>query len=152
MIVIEKPKAFGKHCKVFLNNIRKLNHVVVWERLNHIKDYIINYIISFSCSFYKQNKRLIDESLNQGPCGCESTAFQLSHTHWIYPKTLHPIYSCIYSFIYLFMFLFLHLFMLLFIYSYDMFRPLYVTCAIEISHIDPKTHFELYTLLERGDS
>ena len=31
MIVIEKPKEAGKHCKegfVFLNNIRKLNHVV----------------------------------------------------------------------------------------------------------------------------
>jgi len=28
----------------------------------------------------------------------------------------------------------------------------YVTCSIEISRIDPKTHFELYTLLDRGDS
>ena len=27
---------------------------------------------------------------------------------------------------------------------------LYVTCST-ISHFDPKTHFEFYTLLERGD-
>ena len=27
----------------------------------------------------------------------------------------------------------------------------YVTCSAIISHFDPETHFEFYTLLERGD-
>ena len=49
----------------------------------------------------------------------------------------------------------LHSFTTHFIFFYlqnYLYQTSYVTCSLELSRIDPKTDFELYTLLERGDS